>query len=575
MATDRKWYPSDLSQNIIPWNAQYSFPTQANKALKTTSRITPKGSGPYRPGNVIRWEYAAQGYVNPHNTVFQFDVTLLRPGKGGFSRFQNGIKSIFDRVRLVYGSTPLEDISGFNVITRGLTEWTSTNNNGVIDQESIDQGLGGYTYGYANTSSSAEITAKTPNLVAANVNVRQAYIQGIDRGSIESQHEGFGFVPNSAVGESQFKKPDKADTEVNFCCTRRYTVQLDIGLMIQDKLLPTKWMASQLAVEATLARPESCILQVGGEDELSTYVVSNVHLISEVLDFDDMYDASFMDGLQQGGVPMKYSTWHQYTFNINGQSNVSLQIQERSRSVKSVIAVQRRSTDVLNTDAGTMFMDSSPDGGTMISYQFRIGSRFFPAAPVEMTFGLGSNICNGGAEAWTELKKALNSLGDYRSATSNSALRWALPYEKRTEGTGDNEKTLPDPREMDYEYTPVCFDPEGRIKYLPNAKTEKNCGTMGSSCFAIATSLETTNGVEVSGLNAQEQSDIVLNVRWTKAQAPNMNMEVYVLFDSMLILRPNNEMGILILTRTNSIISSVLTHCIVKNKVCLLLYERR
>jgi hypothetical protein len=61
MATDRKWYPSDLSQNIIPWNAQYSFPTQANKALKTTSRITPKGSGPYRPGNVIRWEFAAQG----------------------------------------------------------------------------------------------------------------------------------------------------------------------------------------------------------------------------------------------------------------------------------------------------------------------------------------------------------------------------------------------------------------------------------------------------------------------------------------------------------------------------------
>lgn len=70
-------------------------------------------------------------------------------------------------------------------------------------------------------------------------------------------------------------------------------------------------MASQLAIEITLENPASCIIAkagsvtVGGTDATGlnpTYVVGNINLIPEILEFDASYDAMFLKGLQEGGV---------------------------------------------------------------------------------------------------------------------------------------------------------------------------------------------------------------------------------------------------------------------------------
>lgn len=76
MSAHYKWYPSE-AEVIVPWNARYSFPSQANKAVKMTPRIPPKNGGTFNPGQVIRLEFPAQGYVNPNNTTLSFDVTLV------------------------------------------------------------------------------------------------------------------------------------------------------------------------------------------------------------------------------------------------------------------------------------------------------------------------------------------------------------------------------------------------------------------------------------------------------------------------------------------------------------------
>lgn len=83
---------------------------QSNKAEKMTPRIPPKNGATFTPGQVIRLEFPAQGYVNPLNTTLVFDVTLTRYASGANQtiRFQNCIQSLFSRVRLLYGATPLE-----------------------------------------------------------------------------------------------------------------------------------------------------------------------------------------------------------------------------------------------------------------------------------------------------------------------------------------------------------------------------------------------------------------------------------------------------------------------------------
>jgi len=108
MASHFKWYPSS-EEVIVPFNARYAFPSQANKSVKMTPRIPPKNGSSFLPGQVIRLEFPAQGYVNPLNTTLEFDVTMYTYGTtlNEIVRFQNNIQSIFQRVRLLYGATPL------------------------------------------------------------------------------------------------------------------------------------------------------------------------------------------------------------------------------------------------------------------------------------------------------------------------------------------------------------------------------------------------------------------------------------------------------------------------------------
>lgn len=63
MADHFKYFPSD--ENVVtPWNARYSYPSQANKATKMTPRIPPKNGTTFTPGQQIRLEFPAQGYVS-------------------------------------------------------------------------------------------------------------------------------------------------------------------------------------------------------------------------------------------------------------------------------------------------------------------------------------------------------------------------------------------------------------------------------------------------------------------------------------------------------------------------------
>lgn len=350
-----------------------------------TPRIPPKNASEFTPGSVIRLEFPAQGYVNPGKTTLEFDVVLQYTPLDAEKvqlRIQNNIQSIFSRVRLLYGATPLEDIPQYNVMIRALTEWTGTNQQGIFDQTSINEGIGGYTL---TTGGRAQFVATSSAYTLGAYNTRQKYIQGIDMtsGIGGSGSDGVGVVPNATVpGTLSLHETYSGSVPV-----RRYQVQLALGIFNQEKLIPTKFMASQLAVEITLANPADCLYAT--ETLLGaapTYTVKNVNLIPEILEFDASYDESFLRGLQSGGVPIKFATWNHYQFTNAGSSSVNLQIQERSRSVKAIFAMQRRAQGNLQYDSGACLFNTDAtqtfnyegliaNGSTFQEYQYRIGGR--------------------------------------------------------------------------------------------------------------------------------------------------------------------------------------------------------
>lgn len=535
MSSHFKWYPAS-EEIVVPWNARYAFPSQANKAVKMTPRIPPKSGQTFAAGQIVRIEFPAQGYVNPQNTTLEFDVTMVGPVMTGETqsyslRFQNNIQSLFQRVRLLYGATPLEDILNYNVIVRALTEWTSTNQTNSIDQTSISEGIGGAMFSIDSAGRSGVS------------NVRQKYIQGLEFG-ITGTVALTGGAQAGAVPNELSTLPGVVVPAGAVACTRRYQINFALGLFNQDKLIPVKFMASQLAIEITLEQPASCMFMgvyAGVVSTAPTYYIGNVNLIPEILEFDSSYDAMFLRGLREGGVPIKFSSWHSFFFTSASSSTINLQVQERSRSVKALFAVQRWPQASITTDNGALLFDSSSNGQSALqSYQFRIGGRYFPASPVQCALTLGSSATNGGCEAFVELQKALNCVGDYRLSTSVNTNRWAV-------GSTSAGVLMA----SDYLSAIMSYSSAGLpVLAFPTSSGNSFVTLNGSMCFAMATDLETSNGMEISGLNAEEQSDISLIAQWTRPQVTGSAntasaVEVYSYYDAMIVLRENNVLELI------------------------------
>lgn len=106
--------------------------------------------------------------------------------------------------------------------------------------------------------------------------------------------------------------------------------------------------------------------------------------------------------------------------------------------------------------------------------------------------------------------------------------------------------------EKDYDYSLVQWKTSGAPVLEQMALTGKAAtpydnfaiqqlsGDAGSACFAMAIDLETSNGLEISGLNAEEQSDISLIARWQGNQQSGFVFDVFTFIDSMIVLRENN-----------------------------------
>jgi hypothetical protein len=163
-------------------------------------------------------------------------------------------------------------------------------------------------------------------------------------------------------------------------------------------------------------------------------------------------------------------------------------------------------------------------------------SRYFPAAPVQCSTNTGSGIPNGGAEAYTELAKALNILGDYRLSTACNVSRWGY---SPLRFFGEPERVL---QNKDYGAASFTYDVNNGT---PLCLYTRGGGDLGSQCFAAAISLETSNGIEISGLNAEEQSDISFLCSWKSGQVAGSadvptSLECYVYYDAMIVLEQNN-----------------------------------
>lgn len=582
---------------LVPWYATYSFPTQSTKVMKQTVKLTPKNGATFGTvsagGNRIRIEFPADSYVNMLNSVLSFDLAVssatddasrfsgdgtgvtvgalgtrtftltntanqigaanqlwstfnnarsqgadffkhwfirildgraagkcVRVGgsaytaPGGVDTYaftleedllhlydpavddrwelvpgtrlqQGGAHNLFSRLRVLYGSLVLEDIQYYSTNARMLFEM------GVQDQ--YLGGIGAVMDGSHDVRSSsgyANMTNEKGSIGSGSTALHlSAENQGIDQ-LHDSWALQYASVPANASSYSAVAQP------------RTFTLNLFSGLLSQQKLMPVKWMAAQLAIELELNQPYNAFI-TGGSADLQ-YAMTNVSYITELMEFDSTYDASFYQELQMG-VPLKYNSWDAFVQTVTS-NQITAQIQERARSVKFMLGV------IKDMDANTLYTDSDMfyhalgeeigTTGTKTKYltalgttplgefQWRIGGRYFPAQPV--------NCANGAAEAYSELLKVTDYLGDY---TKDIAIDM-------------------------YSFS---------SRYLG-----------GGHKFIVAMAAENNDAFpnQISGINSEEQSDIMLSIKGQagrgSAIAGNKHLFVFVSFDALMIVKAGN-----------------------------------
>ena len=513
-------------------------------------------------GRLIQITLPSQGYLNPLESYLRFDLCLTASSATQYlaPRNLNSIHSMFRRLRILYGSMVVEDIQLYGAVVRTLTN--------VAVEAEYQSGVGAITEGMGSdaargmiwegvyrgdTSVSSGDVAQGGAGAAGNLVYETRKLDGT---TFDTTVAAAAASINPGPGRVIITKSTGLGPNADLKHT--FTIQLASGLLTQQKLIPLKWMANQLTIELELEEPSMFLVQgvsaagqstvtagtvgpapalsdevvpaaysdfpAGGVAATNGYIIAahnatgdgskvgyyldNINYVAEILEFDSTYDAAFFQGMASGGVPIKFSSWHTHQHVLNGSTTV-LTIQERARSIKSAFSIIRfradQDSDSLRKDPYWTYPGAPVNisAGAAIpwteaacaldEFQWRIGGRYFPSQPVKCT--------NGGAEPLIELQKALNLLGDYSLAPAISPKNWFVPR----------------------------------------------------GVFVISTEFESTNGFEMSGINAEELADLALVLKLqgngnfsnaTTSTVQTMQGQVYattfVNYDALIIIRPNN-----------------------------------
>ena len=583
---------NDGAETIIPYNAQYAFPSQADVVHKTTTKLVPRDGGPYSPGAVIRIDLPAQAYLNPLNTVLSFVAQIKNTGTQTLTRescvrFTKNGNCLFSRARWLYGSSVLEDIQDYNLLCRMLTNATVAEDYSNY-AGSVFEGLGSEVARVATQSNSFFLDANNNPVTSAN-------------------YDGVG---------------------------QKFTVNLALGLLTQRKLIPLKWCASSFRLELYLApayqaliigNPATSVfaspnapidivkpivdggvgaysdillakgassstnlpitagfdnylqngaygLSLGGSGNpdgtvftaiqenyfKATYRISQVELIAEMYDLSESYDMQFYADMQQYGIPIHYKSWHTFPFAITG-SNAQYPVQERSKSLKAAFACITSNTLNSDNQLAYLFDSFAMTRLGMKQYQWRVGGKYFPAQPV-VTTGMAG-------EAFVELLKALNMMGAYEAGCQIHTMLYGSPVHNLVENEGDlySSSTFDfntfilaqnDAATISTFLLSNLYEWRGHIdhqngKHYPwvafaTGNRPKEIAGGACSSFMIGASFESQTGLSISGINGEEQNEIALKLTHNNnavnaALAGGGNtLTVFTYFDALMVVRPGN-----------------------------------
>lgn len=537
--------------SIVPWQAEYTFPSQATQVHKQTVKIQPKNASSFVPSSrtIARIEFPSDGYWNALNSVLTFDLSFTGVDanvNGTIAISVDGTTGALTYTLTATSSTTNNQYLGWTVfLDGGLSAQILSNTGGVL---TLDRPLVPIRrLSAANTttetfykcvvSPNCRLESSVHSLIKRlrilygglvlediqeyatiarllrEVGVSPAYSAG--SGAILSGEQEKAFI-NGGWGSSA-GMTDMLITGAKSGCTDSFftssgtttetrTVAFQpmvSGLLTQRKLIPLKWMAAQFVLELEFHdAPHSMICG----NSSAAWLIENMNYLCELHEFDSLYDTAFFDGMRAMGVPLLYTSWAHQTLTPRGSSEHH-QIHLKARSLKAAFGVFQQTTRSILFDTGHFYHDlsasisstgtnpviwtnSNPRDDLVSKFQWRVGGKYFPAQPVE--------CLRGGAEAYIELQKAINTLGDYNNAGGVLRHEWTSTEEY---GKGGHKFCMA----VEFEHADV----------FPNT---------------------------ISGINSENQSDLAVKIEYSGSSAlSGKSLELFMPYDCLLFIHEGNR----------------------------------
>jgi len=278
---------------------------------------------------------------------------------------------------------------------------------------------------------------------------------------------------------------------------------------LADKCLPLGKLSSDIRLEFTLETMLNSVsyLNTG----TATWQIVSAEIEAQIIELSDEAQSMVNSTIApESPIYLHGSSFRSYIGNISAAGQFSILISARFASLKTLIVLPRRSTEISGANNQVSYSLSSRVNPNIASYWFRIGSSIVPQKAVDL---YNTNTTGGYAQAFAEVMKSWHGLNHCEYGT-------ILSYP-----------------EYNVAETAIALD------QVTAGATAANSYTNG---FAIAQELESfaqRSDVLISGLNTNSSTVFFEGNVITGPTAP-YTLNMFAAYDHILVIDPNGLISI-------------------------------
>ena len=415
------------------------------KARSIKYRTTPVTSGEYNAGNnTIRFNLSSStAFLDPHLTYLKFSVqnktvTLAGPVAQDI-QFDGSAHSLIKRLRITSksGGFDLENINEYGNLYNLLAD-LQLDSHYRMGAGAICEGFGADN-GYANPSIAETVLAGDANLAGNNGATKYFCLP----------------IMSSIIGQ------------------------------LNNKYLPL-FLTGDVQLEIELhARPMVNIIGAGAV----LYSVGNVELHTQLIEFSSEVNNTLRAIASTSGLYIHSTSWKNFPAQLQASQDNSLIINERLRSVKSLLFDFRGPIP-----ANAQLRPFGRSSNALSSYQLKIGQTLYP------TQAIRAGIVGDASEFYAETLKAVGCYANSHNAGVITPTNYATSV----------------------------------------LATVQAVGTPGRAVYGLDLDAFTKQNIE-SGVNSILDNPFTLMIS-TSANCVALNADMYILHDQIIVLQPDGQL---------------------------------